>query len=133
MAKLNHSAETIELAASQQGPVSWLRSSRIRTEALNDFVEQCIWVARVPSDDSLTLHFDEIAAQHVQVTRLILILQPAVVGQRAMNKLHQWEARCRGALKHGYVSRSLQGDEAGPVVLPDPVFATTLEALSHSG
>ena len=91
-----------------------------------------------PFDDSLTLQFDEIAAQHAQATRLILILQPGVVGLRAMNKWHQWEARCRGALNRGYpptssTNGSLQGNEAGLVVLPDPVFATTLEALSHPG
>ena len=135
MAKLNYSEDQIALAASQQAPMSWLRSAGIRTDASNDFVEQCRYVAWVVADDDLAGLFDDNAVQHAQVQRLILNLDAETIGLRGYNKLLQWESRCMLATDNNYVRKGPEPTDLIrlPVRLPDPCFATSLEALTYPG
>ena len=73
-------------------------------------------------------------AEHAQVTRLIFTLRPEVVGLRGIHQLHQWEARCRGAMENrdgGF--RANQGGQSNLVTLPNRVFAQILEDLTDPG
>ena len=135
MAEFNYTKDEIELALSQQAPLSWLRSAGIRADASNDFVEQCRFVAWVISDDGLTDLFDDNASQHALVQRVTFNLNAEAIGQRAFNKLLQWEARCMLAMDNSFVREGSQPTDLirRPVQLPNPCFSTSLQALTHPG